>query len=140
MATSVVGKAVTRVDGRLKVTGRGGVCEWTIPLRTWPTACRWPAPSAAGRSPASTPRRRRRCRECWRCCITATRSRSSARRSRSSDDSHPGESRPPFEDDTVYYYGQFVALVVANTLQQAQEAARRVKVRYDAKTPLIAST
>src|SRR4051812_14659110 len=29
------------------------------------------------------------------------------------DQSRPGESRPPFEDEYIYYYGQYVALVVA---------------------------
>lgn len=40
------------------------------------------------------------------------------------------ESRPPFEDDTVHYYGQYVALVVADTFEQATAAARAVKVDY----------
>ncbi|WP_446743101.1 xanthine dehydrogenase family protein molybdopterin-binding subunit [Silvibacterium acidisoli] len=51
--------------------------------------------------------------------------------------SRPSESRPPFEDDVVYYYGQFVALVVANTFEQAQDAAFHVKVTYDEKKPLV---
>jgi xanthine dehydrogenase YagR molybdenum-binding subunit len=41
------------------------------------------------------------------------------------------EHRPPFEDDVVYYAGQFVALVVADTYEHAREAASRVHVRYD---------
>jgi xanthine dehydrogenase YagR molybdenum-binding subunit len=40
------------------------------------------------------------------------------------------ESRLPFEDDRVYYAGQFVALVVADTFEHAREAAYKVKVRY----------
>ncbi|HEY8716463.1 MAG TPA: xanthine dehydrogenase family protein molybdopterin-binding subunit, partial [Candidatus Acidoferrum sp.] len=48
--------------------------------------------------------------------------------------SRPGESRPPFEDDQVYYYGQFVALVVADTFERAQAAAGRVVVKYDSRT------
>jgi xanthine dehydrogenase YagR molybdenum-binding subunit len=51
--------------------------------------------------------------------------------------SRPGESRPPFEDENVYYYGQFVALVVANTFEQAQDGAAHVRVQYDAKKPLV---
>jgi xanthine dehydrogenase YagR molybdenum-binding subunit len=50
--------------------------------------------------------------------------------------SRAGEVRPPFEDDNVYYYGQFVALVVANTFEQAQEAAAKVKVDYE-KRPVV---
>jgi xanthine dehydrogenase YagR molybdenum-binding subunit len=40
------------------------------------------------------------------------------------------EHRPPFEDDVFRYYGQYVALVVADTFEQATAAARRVKVDY----------
>ncbi|WP_176053387.1 xanthine dehydrogenase family protein molybdopterin-binding subunit [Paraburkholderia caribensis] len=40
------------------------------------------------------------------------------------------ESRLPFEDGTVYYAGQFVALVVADTFEHAREAAYRVRVEY----------
>jgi xanthine dehydrogenase YagR molybdenum-binding subunit len=41
------------------------------------------------------------------------------------------ESRPPFEDETVYYWGQYVAAVVAETFQQAQAAAAAVHVEYE---------
>ncbi|MBB6144688.1 xanthine dehydrogenase YagR molybdenum-binding subunit [Silvibacterium bohemicum] len=41
------------------------------------------------------------------------------------------EDRPPFEDETVYYWGQYVAAVVAETFEQAQAAAGTVRVDYD---------
>lgn len=41
------------------------------------------------------------------------------------------ENRPPFEDDVVSYWGQYVAAVVAETLQQAQDAAAKIKVEYE---------
>ncbi len=41
------------------------------------------------------------------------------------------ESRPPLEDETIYYWGQYVALAVSETFQQAQAAAAAVKVTYD---------
>jgi xanthine dehydrogenase YagR molybdenum-binding subunit len=41
------------------------------------------------------------------------------------------ESRPAFEDETVYYWGQYVAAVVAETLEQAQAAAMAVRVKYE---------
>jgi xanthine dehydrogenase YagR molybdenum-binding subunit len=41
------------------------------------------------------------------------------------------ESRPPFEDETVSYWGQYVAAVVAESLQQAQAAAAAVRVEYE---------
>jgi xanthine dehydrogenase YagR molybdenum-binding subunit len=44
------------------------------------------------------------------------------------------ESRPAFEDETVYYWGQYVAAVVAETFQQAQAAAAAVRVEYEPAT------
>jgi xanthine dehydrogenase YagR molybdenum-binding subunit len=40
------------------------------------------------------------------------------------------ERRPPFEDDVVRYYGQYVAVAVAQTMEQARAAADAVRVRY----------
>jgi xanthine dehydrogenase YagR molybdenum-binding subunit len=49
------------------------------------------------------------------------------------------EKRPPFEDDTIRYYGQYVAAVVALTFEQAIAAANAVNVTYKA-TPLNVTT
>ncbi|MBB3232550.1 xanthine dehydrogenase family protein molybdopterin-binding subunit [Halomonas stenophila] len=40
------------------------------------------------------------------------------------------EVRLPFEDDRIHYHGQYIALVVAETFEQARAAAFRVKARY----------
>ncbi len=40
------------------------------------------------------------------------------------------EQRPPLEDEVVRYYGQYVAVVVAQTFEQATAAADKVKVTY----------
>jgi xanthine dehydrogenase YagR molybdenum-binding subunit len=40
------------------------------------------------------------------------------------------ERRPPFEDDVVRYYGQYVALAVADTFEAAKAAADAVRVTY----------
>jgi xanthine dehydrogenase YagR molybdenum-binding subunit len=49
------------------------------------------------------------------------------------------EKRPPFDDDTIRYYGQYIAAVVALTFEQATAAAAAVKVTYTT-TPLNVST
>lgn len=49
------------------------------------------------------------------------------------------ERRPPLEDDTIRYYGQYVALVVADTFEHATAAARKIKVSYDASKPNVAT-
>ena len=51
---------------------------------------------------------------------------------------HIDEERPPFEDDIIRYYGQYVALVVADTYEQARAAAEAVKVTYAAQAPNVA--
>jgi xanthine dehydrogenase YagR molybdenum-binding subunit len=47
------------------------------------------------------------------------------------------EARPPFADDVVRYYGQYVALAVADTLEEAKAAADAVRVTYRAETPEV---
>src|ERR1700751_4214519 len=51
------------------------------------------------------------------------------------DDGTISEARPPFEDDKIYYWGQFVAVVVAETLEQARAAAETIHVEYEVETP-----
>jgi xanthine dehydrogenase YagR molybdenum-binding subunit len=46
----------------------------------------------------------------------------------------PGETFFPLQDDAIHYAGQPVAIVVADTLEQAQHAATLVEVKY-AETP-----
>ncbi len=40
------------------------------------------------------------------------------------------EHRPPLEDTTIRYYGQYVAVAVASTVEQARAAAEAIKVTY----------
>jgi xanthine dehydrogenase YagR molybdenum-binding subunit len=54
------------------------------------------------------------------------------------EDAVVDESRPPFEDEVIYYSGQYVAAVVAETLEQANAAADAVHVEYAAETPNVA--
>jgi xanthine dehydrogenase YagR molybdenum-binding subunit len=48
------------------------------------------------------------------------------------------ETRLPFEDNKIYYGGQFVALVVADSFENARDAAYHVDVAY-AKKPAVTS-
>ena len=50
------------------------------------------------------------------------------------------EKRPPLDDDQVRYYGQYVALVVADTYEHAVAAAHAVKVQYaDVQAPAVST-
>jgi xanthine dehydrogenase YagR molybdenum-binding subunit len=50
---------------------------------------------------------------------------------------HPGEHYPLLQDDTVRYNGQHVAVVVAETLEQATHAATLVRLRYEERPPVV---
>src|SRR5213594_1102662 len=136
MSSSVIGQPVTRIDGRLKVTG-GAAYAVEHPLRN----------VAHGVGVASTIGKGRIVRtdsteaEKMPGVLAVLYHGNSAPLYRPAgaleEQSRPGESRPPFEDENVYYYGQFVALVIAETFEQAQDAAAHVHVEYDAQRPLV---
>lgn len=54
---------------------------------------------------------------------------------RGAQDGSMAESRPPFEDDRIYYWGQYIAAVVAETLEQARAAAQAIRVDYEVEQP-----
>ena len=47
------------------------------------------------------------------------------------------ERRPPFEDDTIRYWGQYIALAVAETFEVAKAAADAVRAKYSRETPNV---
>src|SRR5437660_3605419 len=47
------------------------------------------------------------------------------------------ERRPPFDDDVIRYYGQYVALAVADTFEMAKAAADAVRVTYTKDKPNV---
>ena len=47
------------------------------------------------------------------------------------------ERRPPFEDDVIRYYGQYIALAVADTFETAKAAADAVRVTYAKEKPNV---
>ena len=49
------------------------------------------------------------------------------------------ERRPPFEDDTIRYWGQYIALAVADTFEAAKSAADAVRATYSQEKPNVES-
>jgi xanthine dehydrogenase YagR molybdenum-binding subunit len=47
------------------------------------------------------------------------------------------ERRPPFEDDVIRYYGQYIALAVAETFEAAKAAADAVRATYTEEKPNV---
>ena len=48
-----------------------------------------------------------------------------------------GENLIPLQDNKVHYFGQYIAVVVADTYEQARAAAALVKAIYNKETPAI---
>ncbi len=53
------------------------------------------------------------------------------------ENAHVDETRPPFEDEIIYYNGQYVAAVFAETVEQARAAARAIRVEYSEDKPNV---
>src|SRR5438067_2128796 len=49
----------------------------------------------------------------------------------------PGESRVPLEDDQVHWVGQHLGVVVAESFEQAMHAASLVRVEYEKAPPIL---
>jgi xanthine dehydrogenase YagR molybdenum-binding subunit len=49
------------------------------------------------------------------------------------------ERRPPFEDDTIRYWGQYIALAVADTFEAAKASADAVRATYSKERPNVES-
>jgi xanthine dehydrogenase YagR molybdenum-binding subunit len=137
MATSIIGTPTTRVDGPLKVTGAASYSS------------DFHFPGLVHLVPVSSPIAKGKVVR-----VDATRAQSMPgvlrvyshghapalfRPIPNDQDSFVDESRPPLEDDTVYYAGQYVAAVVAETFEQATAAAAAVHIEYAAESPNIAT-
>ncbi len=47
------------------------------------------------------------------------------------------ERRPPFDDDVIRYWGQYIACAVADTFENARAAADAVRATYDRQKPNV---
>jgi len=135
---TVIGKDITRIDGILKVTGAApyGV-EYPLENMAWGVGIG--STIGAGRIARIDSSEAEKMPGVLAVLHHGNTEKLFRAANSFEEGSRPGESRPPFEDDQVYYYGQFVALVVADTFERAQAAAGRVVVKYDARTPDVST-
>jgi xanthine dehydrogenase YagR molybdenum-binding subunit len=135
-STSPIGRDTVRVDGPLKVTGRAQyTADFHFPGMLFAVPVE--ATIASGRiekldtaAAEKMPRVRQ---------VLHRKNIGKLYRSVRKPDFHGicDERRPPFADDVVRYYGQYVALVVADTLETAKAAADAVRVTYAAEKPNV---
>jgi xanthine dehydrogenase YagR molybdenum-binding subunit len=136
--STVIGKEITRIDGILKVTGGApyGV-EYALENMAWGVGIG--STIGAGRIARIDSSEAEKMPDVLAVLHHGNTEKLFRPANSFEEMSRPGESRPPFEDDQVYYYGQFVALVVADTFERAQAAAGRVIVKYEARTPDVST-
>jgi xanthine dehydrogenase YagR molybdenum-binding subunit len=136
MSSSVIGEPITRIDGRLKVTGAAKYAA-DYPIEKLAYGVAVPSTIANGKIARIDSAKAEGMPGVLAVFHHGNFDKLYRPAGAFEELSRPGESRPPFEDEKVYYYGQFVALVVADTFQQAQDAAANVHVTYDEKAPLV---
>ncbi|MBA3962700.1 MAG: xanthine dehydrogenase family protein molybdopterin-binding subunit [Chthoniobacterales bacterium] len=133
--TNILGPARSRVDGPLKVTGRAKYAvEFVVPQCSYA----WPVESniAKGKITAIDSKAAQAAPGVLK-ILTHENAPKIKKASGGMMKGIPGEQRNPLSDDEVYYAGQYVALVVARTIEQARYAASLVRVSYAPEEPLL---
>src|SRR5438477_5174857 len=137
--TNIMGPARNRVDGKLKVSGRATYSvEFVVPN----CAYVWPVESniakgkilsidatAAEKAPGVVK-------------VLTHRNIPKPKNAKAPDERNSGkgirnEQRLPLGDDEVHYAGQYVAVVVARTIEQARSASTLVRVSYAPEPPVL---
>jgi xanthine dehydrogenase YagR molybdenum-binding subunit len=135
----IMGPARNRVDGRLKVTGGA---KYAVEFEVPQCAYAWPVVSNVAKATITS------------IDIKAAQSapgvlkvlthenapkpkEAEAKKERTQGHGIRNETRNPLEDGRVYYAGQYVALVVARTIEEARYAASLVRVNYAPEKPLL---
>jgi xanthine dehydrogenase YagR molybdenum-binding subunit len=133
----VLGKPINRVDGRLKVTGAAQyAAEFNPPgvLHGYALTSRISngriaeidttgAEAAPGVKAVLTHRNAPKLKE--------------PKPAQQSGGGIRNENRLPLSDDKIHYGGQYVAMVVAETPEQARHAASLIKITYEQSTPSL---
>ena len=133
-AMTVIGKARPRIDGPLKVTGYGQVHLRPQLSRGCSTPCRSGPPSPAAPSQTIDTARARQMPGVRAVFKSGDLGKISAHHARTSRTCTTWTSRGRRSMTmSVRYYGQYVALVVADTFEQAKAAADAVAVTYKAE-------
>ena len=124
--SKIIGADVPRIDGPLKTTGTARYAsDYNFPGLVYAVPVRATIASGRIRSIDST------AAEAMPGVLSVMHHGNIIPLYRNASGGRNSESRPPFEDETVYYWGQYIAAVVAETFEQAQAAAAAVRVDYE---------
>jgi xanthine dehydrogenase YagR molybdenum-binding subunit len=124
--SKIIGADVPRIDGPMKTTGTARYAsDYNFPGLVYAVPVRTTIASGRIRSIDST------AAEAMPGVLLVMHHGNIIPLYRNASGGRNSESRPPFEDETVYYWGQYIAAVVAETFEQAQAAAAAVRVDYE---------
>ncbi len=138
--TEILGPARNRVDGPLKVTGRAKYAvEFEVPrcVHAWPVVSNL----AKGTITAIDSKAAESAPGVLKVLTHQNAPKPDEAKSKKKEVTRASgiriEDRNPLSDDQVHYAGQYVALVVAQTLEQARYAASLVRVSYAPEKPTL---
>src|SRR5436190_5862744 len=137
--TNVVGPAPSRVDGRLKVTG---AAKYAVEFDVPNCAYGWTVESNIARGKIlSIDTNAAQAAPGVLAVVTHLNApkpkEPAAKKDRGQTHGIRSEERVPFSDDQIHYAGQYVAVVVAKTIEEARQAASLVRVSYEPEEPLL---
>ena len=133
--SQVIGKPVDRKDGRQKVTGQA-LYAADFPARNLAYAVAFQSTIASGRVKSIDSAEARR-QPGVLAVITHENAPPLHRVSMDHTLGKPGQTFLPLQGDEIYYAGQYLGMVVAETITQAVHAAALVKVDYAPQPPVV---
>ncbi|MCJ8279536.1 MAG: xanthine dehydrogenase family protein molybdopterin-binding subunit, partial [Rivularia sp. ALOHA_DT_140] len=132
---NIIGKPLNRVDGSLKVTG-GARYSAEFPQENLAYAVGIPSATARGRIKTIDTSDAENIPGVIK-IITHKNAPKLQQLKTFMKGGTAAEDYLPFQDNSVYYSGEHIGLVIADTLEQATYAASLVKVTYEEKTPIV---
>ncbi|KRD60570.1 xanthine dehydrogenase family protein molybdopterin-binding subunit [Ensifer sp. Root278] len=136
MTVSTIGNPMTRVDGRAKVTGRARyAADFNQPGQLYAVIVS--ATVGLGRITGIQAAEVERMPGVVALITHRNAEKLAYLPHKAGIDPATGERLHVLQDDTVRFYGQPVALVVADTLDHAERAATALRVTYEARPPLV---
>jgi xanthine dehydrogenase YagR molybdenum-binding subunit len=132
-----IGEAVSRVDGRLKVTGKADyTADYNFKEQVWAFAVK--STIAKGKVTAYDTSAAEKAPGVIAVYTPKNRPKMYPPKKQQSGGVIVSEQLAPLDGDEIHYYGQDLAYVVAGSYEQAREAASLVHISYAAEKPIAA--
>lgn len=130
MAAALIGTPANRVDGRLKVTGAAKYAAESLSGKTVTHAALVGSPVAGGRIKTIHDAKAKAVPGVLLVLTSDNRGPLGKLPTGLGQSGGASEDRLPLDDDRIHYAGQYVAMVVAETFEQACHAASLLEIEY----------